>query len=92
MPLENNFAFNPEFRPILQVGQTAKLIRGGNDQNGLNVEVIGVFPLPVHRHDFGTLSAASLNKDCTHVRLDDGEMAQLRYIIRGKFRVALQNP
>ena len=92
MPLENNFAFNPEFKPMLQVGQTAKLIRGGNEQNALNVEVIGIFPLPGHRHSFGVLSAASLNQDCTHIRCDDGEMAQLRYIIRGRFRVALQNP
>lgn len=91
MPLDNNFPHNPEFRPILQTGQTAKLIRGSLT-NFVNVEVVHVFPLPVHRHDFGVLIASSLNLDDTHLDMPDGEMAQYRFIPRGAFYVHLQNP
>lgn len=91
MPMENNYPYAPDFRPILQVGQTARLIRG-NPENFVDVEVTGVFPLGVHVHDFGTMTTSSLNQDCTHLDMDNGEMAQIRYIPRGRFRVHLQNP
>ena len=91
MPLENNFPHNPEFRPILQAGQRARLIRGAVD-NFINIEVVHVFPLPVHRHNFGVLTASSLNQDDTHLDMPIGEMAQYRFIPRGNFRVHLQHP
>ena len=91
MPLENNFPHNPEFRPILQQGQRAKLIRG-QPSNWVNVEVVHVFPLPVHRHDFGVLTASSLNLDDTHLDMPTGELAQYRFIPRTAFRVHLQHP
>lgn len=91
MPLDNNFPHNPEFRPILQPGQRAKLIRGNVD-NFVNVEVVHVFPLPVHRHDFGVLTGNSLNQDDTHLDMATGELAQYRFIPRGNFRVHLQHP
>mgnify|MGYP001591236590 CR=1 FL=1 len=91
MPLENNFPHNPEFRPILLPGQRAKLIRGHVD-NFVNVEVVHVFPLPVHRHDFGVLTASVTDQDDTHLDMPTGELAQYRYIPRGSFRVHLENP
>ena len=91
MPMDNNYPFAPDFRPILQVGQTARLIRG-NPDNFVDVEVLGVFPIAVHRHDFGTLTTSSLNLDCTHLDLDQGELGQYRYIPRGRFQVHLQLP
>ena len=91
MPLDNNFPHNPEFRPILLPGQKAKLIRGAVE-NFVNVEVVHVFPLPVHRHDFGTLTGSSLNLDDTHLDMPTGELAQYRYIPRGEFFVHLQHP
>ena len=91
MPLDNNFPHNPEFRPILQAGQRAKLIRN-SETNFVNVEVVHVFPLPIHRHDFGALTAASLNLDDTHLDMPTGEMAQYRFIPRGAFNVHLQHP
>ena len=91
MPLDNNFPHNPEFRPILLPGQKAKLIRGSIG-NSVDVEVVHVFPLPVHRHDFGALTGASLNLDDTHLDMPTGEMAQYRFIPKGNFRVHLQHP
>ena len=91
MPLENNFLHNPEFRPLLQPGQRAALMRGAQT-NPVNVEVVQVYPLAIHRHDFGTLIANTLDQDCTHLDMPDGHMAQYRYIPRGNFRVHLQHP
>ena len=91
MPLENNFPHNLEFRPILLPGQRAKLIRG-QPTNFVNVEVVHVYPLGVHRHDFGTLTGNSVDQDDTHLDMPSGEMAQYRFIPRGNFGVHLQNP
>ena len=89
MPVEINFPLNPEFQPMLQVGHCARLMRTGGE---VNVEVIGIFPLGIHRHDFGTLSGNALDQRCTHIELAGGELAQYRYIPRGRFRVHLQSP
>ncbi len=94
MPWEHNFPHNPQFSPILREGERAKLIRGQID-NFVNVEVVHVFPLPDHRHDFGLLTASSLNLEDTHLSMPTGELAQYRYTPRattGAFQVHLQSP
>ena len=91
MPVENNVPFSPDFRPILQVGNTARLIRG-NPSNFVDVEILGVFGLGVHRHDFGTLTTSALNLDCTHLDMDQYEFAVYRYVPRGRFRMHMQLP
>ena len=91
MPLDNNFPHNPEFRPILLPGQRAKLIRGAVT-NFVNIEVVHVYPLGIHRHDFGAMTGNLVDQDDTHLDMPTGEMAQYRFIPRGRFRVHLQHP
>ena len=91
MPLENNHPHSLDFRPILLPGQKAQLIRG-QSTNFVNIEVVHVYPLGVHRHDFGTLTGNTLDQDDTHLDMPSGEMAQYRFIPRGTFRVHLQHP
>lgn len=82
---------NLPFDPILLPGQTARLFR--TESNFVDVRVIAIGPLGVHRHDFGTLtSSENLDNDCTHIDMQEGEMAQYRYIPRGNFEVHLQHP
>ena len=92
MPMDNNYPYAPDFRPILQVGQTAHIIRG-NPENFVDVEVVGVYSLGVHRHVFSaSMTTSALGQDCIHLDNNNGELSQIRYIPRGRFRVHLQNP
>ena len=90
MPVDNNFYLNRELRPILLPGQTARLYRAESSYE--DIEVISVFPLGIHRHDFGDITGDLLNQDDTHLDMPDGEMAQYRYIPRDGFEVHLQHP
>lgn len=90
MPFDNNHPYNVEFKPILQPGQTARLRKG--EDSFEDVEVIAVWPIGVHRHDFGDLSGDSTNLDCEHLDMPAGEMAQYRYIPRDRFEVHIQHP
>jgi hypothetical protein len=90
MPLINNEPWAPEFRPILQAGQSARLIRASGQH--ADVECTGVFPLGVHRHAFNATSGPLLNQQCEHLEMGDSEMGQWRYIPRTNFQVSLQLP
>lgn len=90
MPLDINYPYNEVFKPILLPGQTARLRKG--EDSFEDVEVISVWPLGVHRHDFGDLTGDLTNQDCEHLDMPDGEMAQYRYMPRDNFEVHLQHP
>lgn len=88
--MPNNYQYHPEFKPLLLAGQSARLLR--SPTSWVDVSVIAVGPLAVHRHDFGALGAALLSQDDTHLDMPTGQMAQYRYIPRGPFGVHLQHP
>jgi len=88
--MPDHYHLDPVFKPVLLAGQTARLMRSVS--SFVDVRVKAVFPLGVHRHDFGTLTAASLALDDTHLDMGTGELAQYRYVVRGAFEIHLQHP
>lgn len=78
------------FDPILMADHTARLYL--STETFVDVRVLAVGPLAVHRHDFGTLTGNLLNQDDTHLDMPDGQLAQYRYVTRGPFDVHLQHP
>ncbi len=82
-----------EFEPALLIGQSARLYTSVSEYHDIRVVNWGY--LPSHRHDFGSLTAgtASLANDCTHLDMNDGEMAQYRFrIIDPSVEVELKHP
>jgi len=81
-----------EFTPAYRENHTLKMHQGGNLTN---IKITGVRPLGSHRHDWGQLATAGtaeLAKQCTHLQVADGEIAQYRYIIRDVFEIELKHP
>lgn len=91
MPMDNNHPGNPTFMPLWQAGQSVRLFKGSED-NHIDVTIKHVFGLPWHRHNFGILTADSTDNDCTHLDMQDGYMAQYRFIPRSSVDVHLQHP
>ena len=83
-------ALSLNFDPILLPGQTARLFQ--SEANFMDVRCVAFGSLAVHRHDFGTISAATLDQDDTHLDMPNGEMGQYRYVARGNFDIHLQHP
>lgn len=88
--MAEHFSLNPTFQPVLLAGQSARLFTSPNVF--YDVKVIAVGPLGIHRHDFGTIAADTLNQECTHIEMPTGMLGQFRYIARGQFDIVLQNP
>lgn len=82
---------NTAFNPILVIGDVVQLIKSSGV---VDVEVIGTYPLLVHRHDFGDLTPGtnSLDNDCTHIDQETGVLAQMRFIVRGGFDMSYEHP
>lgn len=78
-----------DFRPALEVGDVVEVLRSAGPKRVL---IDGMGPLPHYRHDFGQLTADSLNQDVTQLDLPDGEMAQYRFSPMALYNVRFNHP
>ena len=83
--------FNPSFKPLLLPGHTARLFKA---DGVVDVLCTAVEALPSYRHDFGQVAAdgSSLGNDVSQLDVDNGQMAQFRYIIDSDIEIEFSHP
>lgn len=82
----NESLFGPRYLP----GHTVRVIRADGEAV---VMIKAVRAMPSHEHDFGSLTAgtASTRQECTHLELEDGQMAQYWVRVRDQFEVEIRH-
>jgi hypothetical protein len=86
--------FSYQFDPVLLPNETATLRGPDFPEDGQPVMCVAVGGLPEYQKDFGSLTAATWDRDNEDSNLEMGtnELAQLRMEILDDFKIELKNP
>jgi len=86
--------YDPQFKPILEVGHTVLLKGSGFKTTGEAYRCLAIDALPEYQKDFGALTAATWDTDNedTNLELETYELGQLRMMVLDDVKVRLKNP
>lgn len=85
------YQFRRHFEPLFLPGHTVRIHKADGIRD-LLIRAVGA--LPLHRHDFGAFTGitALTAQECTHLEMQDGDLAEYRFIPQDNFEVELTHP
>lgn len=86
--------YDPQFKPILEVGHTVLLKGSAFKPEGKNCRCLAIDALPEYIKDFGSLTAAtwSTDNEDTNLEVAKMELVQLRMMVLDDIKIKLKNP